>query len=890
MVIAMDNMTSENLSKEVIEKMIQDGRLTSDNPLLIVFDNLLSHLSEKKTPPSEEISSELKRRLEEQHFREAVLLVSELRNTSPQDSYLMAAILEEAAISFDISSILLAEVLLCHGMALVNLLGSIANPVDIEFLRDVALHNISSLLRASEIFDTEGSQRDAGRCNLYIGILYLMFAQYEQSESFLKKAESIFEHPRDIGDLALCHYFMAELYENGNLIRDAVDRYMSAGTFFKLIHDGEHTIQCYQRVIVLKQAAKIAFTPEEIDQFRSLQGTLNQENQDFRTGIFQLNLAKVLVSLNLEEEAIELLESALTIFEREWMDNLIASCLTLIGAIYQKLGNKEMLDAHSLREDAFLKNNRSRKREYLEGDVTTEKRRKIGLWIQDLDAHIKNDEMILDSMCRSTFELDTVLLNEAPIQERQGFASELWLRTDLGGVSFEHAYDAIDFCLKVGECERALEYVEFFKSRALTMLLTRQDRIKGIPYPRDDKQANLTNWYSVHRFEYPRIRDLVPADQSALIYLFPMEDKTVVFVVRKDRGLADGTELIADFSGSHLVAHLEKLSRITDAEEWETYLESVLEELGHRIFLRIESHLDNIEKLVFIPYSHFHLLPLHAMFINPDNGRRLIDNYLVSYAPSAKVLERCLARPQAPAIKGAVLSANPRTTKPLAFARIEAEIIGKALQTAPVFEATRADVIEKAKQASILHYSGHADGESLLLHGERRNYAIQPYCTEDILTSLYLPNSDLVVLSACETGKTRLGKLDEYIGVASSFLLAGTSTVVSSLWEVDDASTCLLMKRFYENLKNFKEISKAEALRDAQLWVKSSDPEIKQEQLDILRQWFRDDNQVATACRSDRGLLPPRNDEEDIEEDIEEILKGLSSPRHWAAFFCSGAG
>ena len=58
----------------------------------------------------------------------------------------------------------------------------------------------------------------------------------------------------------------------------------------------------------------------------------------------------------------------------------------------------------------------------------------------------------------------------------------------------------------------------------------------------------------------------------------------------------------------------------------------------------------------------------------------------------------------------------------------------------------------------------------------------------------------LVVLSACETGLGRLQRGDEITGLTRTFLQAGASSVVSSLWSVADDSTAFLMARFYREL------------------------------------------------------------------------------------------
>jgi CHAT domain-containing protein/Tfp pilus assembly protein PilF len=84
----------------------------------------------------------------------------------------------------------------------------------------------------------------------------------------------------------------------------------------------------------------------------------------------------------------------------------------------------------------------------------------------------------------------------------------------------------------------------------------------------------------------------------------------------------------------------------------------------------------------------------------------------------------------------------------------------------------------------------------------------------DEVTRLQL-NADLVVLSACETGKGRLYAGEGVTGLARAFLYAGSRGVVCSLWAVDDRETATFMAQLYSGLKDGQ--AAADALRAAKL-------------------------------------------------------------------------
>ncbi|WP_208343971.1 CHAT domain-containing protein, partial [Aetokthonos hydrillicola] len=94
--------------------------------------------------------------------------------------------------------------------------------------------------------------------------------------------------------------------------------------------------------------------------------------------------------------------------------------------------------------------------------------------------------------------------------------------------------------------------------------------------------------------------------------------------------------------------------------------------------------------------------------------------------------------------------------------------------------------------------------------------------TAEDVSGLDLLNTELVVLSACETGLGAVQAGEGVFGLRRAFVLAGAKTLVMSLWKVPDQQTQELMTDFYRRLLQGE--PRAEALRMAQLSMKSRYP------------------------------------------------------------------
>jgi tetratricopeptide (TPR) repeat protein/CHAT domain-containing protein len=90
------------------------------------------------------------------------------------------------------------------------------------------------------------------------------------------------------------------------------------------------------------------------------------------------------------------------------------------------------------------------------------------------------------------------------------------------------------------------------------------------------------------------------------------------------------------------------------------------------------------------------------------------------------------------------------------------------------------------------------------------------------VTSMNLVGTELVVLSACDTGLGSIHATEGAMGLRRAFQLAGARSVIASLWKLPDQQTCELMKGFYRRITNG--IPRGEALRAAQMEQRRSFP------------------------------------------------------------------
>jgi tetratricopeptide (TPR) repeat protein len=223
------------------------------------------------------------------------------------------------------------------------------------------------------------------------------------------------------------------------------------------------------------------------------------------------------------------------------------------------------------------------------------------------------------------------------------------------------------------------------------------------------------------------------------------------------------------------------------------YADEILLELGNLLLKPVREMVpDPAIRWIVSPHGQIHRIPFHAL---REPGGYLIDRTDVLLAPSARIWQG-LPRPRRAQERRALVVGLPSPELPGVACEVERvceRLIGWRVEQD--LSPTREKLRTRARQAHLLHIASHG---SLRSDNPAYSYiqvADGPLFVHD-LAGFRLPGST-VVLTACSSGRGASPAGDEWIGLARGFLQAGASTVVASLWPVDDVSTLELMDLCY---------------------------------------------------------------------------------------------
>lgn len=370
-----------------------------------------------------------------------------------------------------------------------------------------------------------------------------------------------------------------------------------------------------------------------------------------------------------------------------------------------------------------------------------------------------------------------------------------------------------------------------------------------------------------HSWDLRRIQEEVIGDNdTVLLEYFLGSERSYVWAITRDGKTSH--ELPSREVISNTVQRLYNLLKEPTPKS-SNELDQTTLELAQMILFPVAAEL-NRKQIIVAPDDALNYIPFQILPVGPNNPEPLVARHDIIYVPSASILGelrkeagRRGVRAKALAIFGnpifAAKSGQPDNStqftaqtspdeskhalrgielesdtsdlsslKPLFYAAREIANLRDVATEAQTFAAQKDDATREQllkmdfSQFAILHFATHGllnpehpERSGLLLSSiNREGKTVDPFVGLQDIYSLRAP-VDLVVLSACQTGLGKDIRGEGLVGLTRGFMYAGASSVVASLWKVEDEATAELMKLFYiEMLKNEK--TPAEALRAAQ--------------------------------------------------------------------------
>lgn len=283
--------------------------------------------------------------------------------------------------------------------------------------------------------------------------------------------------------------------------------------------------------------------------------------------------------------------------------------------------------------------------------------------------------------------------------------------------------------------------------------------------------------------------------------------------------------------------------------------------LGQELFRELVAPgLDpSLKKLIFVPDDILNLLPFETLLTSQEPGSWLIRDCSIGYVPSLSSLTVLMqrhgngSRPRKDllAIGNPVygfgddgkrnasdspvfydLSSGSGISLPaLKYSGLEIENVSRLFRRSKVTLLEKENATERWLRSNpladykIIHFAAHSviddkkPARSAIVLSYPKNQGGGGLLQTRNIYNLKL-NADLVTLSACQTGLGQFIRGEGIEGLSRAFFYAGSSSVLMSLWAVNDQATYLLMERFYRHLKRGETLM--EALRNAQLEMISS--------------------------------------------------------------------
>lgn len=307
--------------------------------------------------------------------------------------------------------------------------------------------------------------------------------------------------------------------------------------------------------------------------------------------------------------------------------------------------------------------------------------------------------------------------------------------------------------------------------------------------------------------DFSGLDKVVNLDDKAIVsYLFTLDGRLVAFVWEKGKPVRS----------VYIAASESDIE--TEVKRTEQKIKNFIffKRDGKELFDKLVTPLNVTAKhIIIVPDKHLWKIPFQAL--SPDGEEYLIEDKLVSYAPSVSILLEQLKNPKPTRRVLQAFANESYNDQFLRYVNTEATSVAAIFKSRPVLNATVSDFRRFADKADILHFSMHAqvDNDQPLnsFLGFRGFGKDSGRLTVEDLSNVRLRRGSLVFLASCDTNNVLSG--EGLVSLAWGTMGAGATTVISAYWEANDKLTGVFANAFYRHYK--QGLSSAEALQRASL-------------------------------------------------------------------------
>ena len=643
-----------------------------------------------------------------------------------------------------------------------------------------AISNLQEALANFKSSDDEDAELDSTDCEGYLGQVYLASGKYDLALQYLLPLPTVYEKKSNQTDAAQIRGFIGEVYQRQGKIELARRYYLAALNNFR---DADDPVR---KAAVAFALGRLELNAGNLDAAKGYLVESIQNTEDIRSDLNSRMLATAF-SASVHERYETYIECLMQMHKLHPENNLELRALEA----------SELARARSLA--ALLRDTQTKIVTGIDPQLAARER------ALRQAIHVKADQTI--SLLATDYKKE-----------------------------------------QLDELERSLTALRE-QHRLLTQRLERQN-------PQYDQIKDASN-YSV-----PQIQEHVVEDNETMLLEYSL-GKNASYAWAITRNDAQVYELPKAEVITSAVQDVYKLLAQKPDDGSEKSLNEAAANLAQMILTPFSNHA-NVKRVIVVADGALNYIPFQSL--PSASGNPLVASYEIVNAPSASVLgqlrQENRQRPPTTRIVAAfgnpvfrsnyeqfknsvssdVLasarslergfevdadSLDPAKIQPLVYSKFELEnlstIAGAGAFVATGFSASRAalESTDFSKYA-ILHFATHGllDPQnpqksgfflSMVDEGKRDENG---FITMEDVYNLRVPVA-LVVLSACRTGLGKDVRGEGLIGLTRGFMHAGASSVVASLWKVDDEATAELMKYFYTNMLK-KGLPPAEALREAQ--------------------------------------------------------------------------